>query len=142
MDYQEIEVEVRQIEQGQREPLPPLFDLTRQLVLAGIGAVAATRDAVAATRGEVVQTLEQARVRGEAAQREGEQAVRSFFGQGRQRREQRQQRMARLFEDSVERVLGRFNIPSQRDIDELNARVARLSARLEELNAREPRAES
>jgi poly(hydroxyalkanoate) granule-associated protein len=41
-------------------------------------------------------------------------------------------------EDSFEQFLNRMNVPSKRDIDELSAKIAQLSARVEEVQRTKP----
>lgn len=134
---EEIEVNVRQIE----EPAPPpeqqsplqVFELMRKLLLAGVGAVALTRDEIESFLNRLVE-------RGELAQKDAqrllEETMARFRNVGQSRVAQAESQVSSLslqVENSLEQFLNRFNIPSKRDIDELSAKIAELAARVEEL---------
>ena len=123
---EEVEVQVNEAV----EPKPavtPLFDGVRKLVLASIGAVAITIDEAESFVNKLV-------ARGEIAQKDAERLLsevrtRVSGGAPAQQVEQVEER----FENGIEHLLNRLNIPSKRDIDELSAKIAQLTARVDEL---------
>lgn len=124
MAIEEIEVEVRQLGEGSRTA--SLFEMVRRLLLASIGAVAMTRD-------ETEQLVNRLVERGQIAQKDGERLIRVIMDSGRQRAGANELRLEQFVENQIDQLLGRLNIPSKRDIDELSAKVAQLTARVEEL---------
>jgi poly(hydroxyalkanoate) granule-associated protein len=123
---EEVEVQVNEAV----EPKPaatPLFDGVRKLVLASIGAVAITIDEAESFVNKLV-------ARGEIAQKDAERLLsevraRVRVGAPAQQVEQVEER----FENGIDHLLNRLNIPSKRDIDELSAKIAQLTARVDEL---------
>jgi poly(hydroxyalkanoate) granule-associated protein len=132
---EEIEVNVRQIEEPAPPPEQPMmvFDVMRKLLLAGVGAVALTRDEVEAFLNRLVE-------RGEIAQKDAqrllEETMSKFRNVGQSRVAQAESQVSSIsvqVENNLEQFLNRLNIPSKRDIDELSAKIAELAARVEEL---------
>ncbi|MGQ9927252.1 MAG: phasin family protein [Chloroflexaceae bacterium] len=132
---EEIEVNVRQIEEPPPPPEQPMmvFDVMRKLLLAGVGAVALTRDEVEAFLNRLVE-------RGEIAQKDAqhllEETMAKFRNVGQSRVAQAESQVSSIsvqVENNLEQFLNRLNIPSKRDIDELSAKIAELAARVEEL---------
>lgn len=127
MEYEEIEIEVRQVGTEASTEAPPVVELIRHLALAGIGAVATTRDEAEQFFGRLV-------AKGEETQKQGQQFLRSFAGREQPLPATTGGRGRQLSERPLDRLLSRLNIPSRRDVDDLHARLARLSARVEELS--------
>ncbi len=133
---EEIEVNVRQIDEENGSSATPLNEILRRLMLAGIGAVALTRDEVESFINRLVE-------RGELAQKDGEKLMNEVKERFRQQRPQAEAAEAEAqtqvnnigeqLENSLEQFLNRLNVPSKRDIDELSAKIAQLAARVEEL---------
>ncbi|MFQ3664047.1 MAG: phasin family protein [Chloroflexaceae bacterium] len=132
---EEIEVNVRQIEEAAPPAEQPLlvFDVMRKLLLAGVGAVALTRDEVEAFLNRLVE-------RGEIAQKDAQrlldETMAKFRNVGQSRVAQAESQVSSIsvqVENNLEQFLNRLNIPSKRDIDELSAKIAELAARVEEL---------
>lgn len=125
------EVEVKVTSAQPAGHAPSLFDGVRRLVLASIGAVAITRD-------EAEKVIDQLVERGELAQKEGERLT-SELGQrlraSRAEVEQGGTHLNRQIEQGIEQVLGRLNIPSKREIDELTAKIAELNAQIAALKS-------
>lgn len=123
---EEVEVQVNET----IEPKPavaPLFDGLRKLLLASIGAVAITRDEAESFVNKLV-------ARGEIAQKDAERLLSELShrvrgGAPAQQVEQVEERV----ESGIEQLLNRLNIPSKRDIDDLSAKIAQLTARVDEL---------
>jgi poly(hydroxyalkanoate) granule-associated protein len=122
---EEVEVKVREIEDAGAPASPSLVEGLRRLLLASIGAVAMTFDEAEAFVNKLVE-------RGELAQKDAEKLLREMRSKLRQGRPQVREVGERV-EQGVEEFLNRLNIPSKRDIDDLSAKIAQLSARVEEL---------
>lgn len=123
---EEVEVQVNEAVEP-KHAATPLFDGVRKLVLASIGAVAITIDEAESFVNKLV-------ARGEIAQKDAERLLsearaRVRGGAPAQQVEQAEER----FENGIEHLLNRLNIPSKRDIDELSAKIAQLTARVDEL---------
>jgi len=99
------------------------------VVLAGVGAVAMSRD-------ETEQLVAKLVERGELAQKDAEKLLRDVRSRLRQSRPDVQEQAEKVTiraQQGMEDFLNRLNIPSKRDIDDLSAKVAQLAARVEEL---------
>ena len=128
---EEVEVKVREVVENGKEAGSSFVELVRKMLLAGVGAVVMTRD-------ESEQFVNKLVERGELAQKDAEKILRDVQTRLRQggrpeaAREQAAQLGARV-EQGMEDFLNRLNIPSKRDIEDLSAKIAQLSARVEEL---------
>ncbi len=135
MSIEEIEVNVRQVE----EPPPTLngstqmFEVVRRLMLAGVGALALSRD-------EAEEFINRLVERGEIAQKDAQHLIDETVERIRKTTQPQinpiQNGVATIstqVETSLEQFLNRMNIPSKRDIDELSAKIAHLAGRVEEL---------
>ncbi len=137
---EEIEVQVRQIDEPQTvsPEMAQLNEAVRRTILAGIGMVAVSME-------ELDKFIKRMAERGEVAQKDADKVVNQVMEQIRAVQPGSTPPMAgegvqataenvrSSFESNIEQFLNRLNIPSQRDIDELSARVAQLTARVEEL---------
>ena len=122
---EEVEVTVTEVEDTAAKASSTLAEGLRKLLLASLGAVAMTRDEVEAFVNKLVE-------RGELAQKDGEKLVKELRSRVREGRPQ-VQKVGERVEQGVEEFLNRLNIPSKRDIDDLSAKIAQLSARVDEL---------
>lgn len=113
-ETEEIEVTVQPSTQtiSVAERAQPLTDVLHTLLLAGIGAVAEMTE-----RSTQAQHNSEKTLRGLAAQLQPKTSMEHIQAQ---------------METRFEQFLNRFNIPSMRNIDDLNAKVAQLYARVEE----------
>ncbi len=132
---EEIEVNVRQIDEGAAMPNPSVqvFEVLRKLMLAGVGAMALSRD-------EAEQFVNRLVERGELAQKDAQKLIDESVDRFRQTAQPQTENLTagvsnlgNQVETSLEQFLNRLNIPSKRDIDELSAKIAQLAARVEEL---------
>ncbi|NOK60028.1 MAG: hypothetical protein GFH27_549291n221 [Chloroflexi bacterium AL-W] len=98
----------------------------RQLMLAGVGAVALTRD-------ETETLVNKLAVRGEETQQEVERVLRVRWGQLRDNMGSVDS-ITNMIEEGMGQVLNSLNIPSRRDIDDLNQKIAVLTVTVEELS--------
>jgi poly(hydroxyalkanoate) granule-associated protein len=122
---EEVEVIVTEVEDAAAKASGTLVEGLRKVLLASIGAVAMTRDEVEVFVNKLVE-------RGELAQKDGEKLVKELRSRVRESRPQ-VQKVGERVEHGVEEFLNRLNIPSKRDIDDLSAKIAQLSARVDEL---------
>lgn len=144
-EQEEIEVQVRQIEEPQATSpeIAQMNEAIRRTMLAGIGMFAVSME-------ELDKFMKRMAERGEVAQKDADKVINQMMEQlrasqpagttppldteGVQANAEAAAANARnAFESNLEQFLNRMNIPSQRDIDELSARVAQLTARVEEL---------
>jgi poly(hydroxyalkanoate) granule-associated protein len=123
---EEIEVNVRHVEEALEETSSTqIVEVFRRLILAGIGAVALTRD-------EAENLIKRLVERGEIAQKDGERLLNETVERF-QQPVQTSTNLAQQVESNFEQFLNRLNIPSKRDIDELSVKIAQLASRVEEL---------
>jgi poly(hydroxyalkanoate) granule-associated protein len=123
---EEIEVNVRHVEEVLEEGnSAQIVDVFRRLILAGIGAVALTRD-------EAENLIKRLVERGEIAQKDGERLLNETVERF-QQPAQTSTNLAQQVESNFEQFLNRLNIPSKHDIDELSVKIAQLASRVEEL---------
>jgi poly(hydroxyalkanoate) granule-associated protein len=129
----EVAVAVNQAVERSDAATNAVVEGLRRLLLASIGAVAITADEVESFVRKLVE-------RGELAQKDGEKLVNELTARFQRGRNQikaeaegvKTEASAKV-EGGVESLLNRLNIPSKRDIDELSAKIAQLTARVEEL---------
>jgi poly(hydroxyalkanoate) granule-associated protein len=124
-----VEVKVNEVVSNASASSAWLVDGFRRLTLASIGAVAMTFDEAEGLVGRLVE-------RGELAQKDGQKLLKGLQGRlGSPRNVGTTQvdKVSDRLEQGVEEVLTRLNIPSKRDIEDLSARIAQLTARVEEL---------
>jgi poly(hydroxyalkanoate) granule-associated protein len=122
---EEVEVKIHEMEDVSAPTSPSLVEGLRRLLLASVGAVAMTFDEAESFVNKLVE-------RGELAQKDAEKLLREMRSKLRQGRPQVREVGERV-EQGVEEFLNRLNIPSKRDIEDLSAKIAQLSARVEEL---------
>ena len=126
---EEVEVQVRDVVEEGKEAGHSFVELLRKMVLAGVGAVAMSRD-------ETEQLVAKLVERGELAQKDAEKLLRDVRSRLRQSRPDVQEQAEKVTvraQQGMEDFLNRLNIPSKRDIEDLSAKVAQLAARVEEL---------
>jgi len=126
---EEVEVKVREIVENGKETGASFVEVLRKLLLAGIGAVALSRDETEAFVNRLVE-------RGELAQKDAEKLlheVQSKLRRGTPNVEAQTEKFSSRVEQGMEEFLNRLNIPSKRDIEDLSAKIAQLAARVEEL---------
>ena len=126
---EEVEVQVRDVVEEGKDASHSFIELVRKMLLAGVGAVAMSRD-------ETEQFVNKLVERGELAQKDAEKLLRDVQSRLRPGRtdvvEQAEKVTARA-QQGMEDFLNRLNIPSKRDIEDLSAKIAQLAARVEEL---------
>jgi poly(hydroxyalkanoate) granule-associated protein len=122
---EEIEIKIKEVEEATSKTSMTLLEGLRKLLLASVGVVAMTRDETEAFVNKLVE-------RGEVAQKDAEKLLKEVQTRFRDTRPQAQ-KVGERVEQGMEDLLNRLNIPSKRDIDDLSAKIAQLSARVDEL---------
>ena len=109
---EEVEVKVREVVENGKEVGGSFIDLLRKMMLAGVGAVAMSRD-------ETEQFVNKLVERGELAQKDAEKLLRdvqSRLRQGRPDVQEQAEKVTSRAQQGMEEFLNRLNIPSKRDI--------------------------
>ena len=126
---EEVEVQVRDVVGQGKDSSHSFIELVRKMLLAGVGAVAMSRD-------ETEQFVAKLVERGELAQKDAEKLLRDVRSRLRQSRpdvQEQAEKVTSRAQQGMEEFLNRLNIPSKRDIEDLSAKIAQLAARVEEL---------
>ena len=126
---EEVEVQVRDVVENGKEVGHTFIELVRKMLLAGVGAVAMSRD-------ETEQFVNKLVERGELAQKDAEKLLRDVQSRLRHNRpdvQEQAEKVTARAQQGMEDFLNRLNIPSKRDIEDLSAKIAQLAARVEEL---------
>ena len=126
---EEVEVQVRDLAEEGKDVGHSFVELLRKMLLAGVGAVAMSRD-------ETEQLVAKLVERGELAQKDAEKLLRDVQSRLRQSRPAVQgqaEKVTTRAQQGMEDFLNRLNIPSKRDIEDLSAKIAQLAARVDEL---------
>ena len=100
----------------------PLYEATRRMLLASIGAVALAQD-------EIEEFINKLVERGELADKEGFKLVKEL----RERRSQHVHKVEDELSQQLEASLSRLNMPTKADIDALSKKITALNHKIEEL---------
>jgi poly(hydroxyalkanoate) granule-associated protein len=100
----------------------PLYEATRKMVLASMGAMALAQEEVEQFVGKLVE-------RGEIAEKEGKKLVREAMD----RRKKETKKAEGELDKRMEEILARMNVPSKSDIDALSAKITALTKKVDEL---------
>jgi poly(hydroxyalkanoate) granule-associated protein len=100
----------------------PMYEASRRILLAAIGAVAFAQD-------EVEEFVNRLVERGEIAEKEGKQLVKEMLDKRNEKRRTVEGEVNKRFHDTMERL----NVPSKKDIEELSAKITELTRKVEEL---------
>jgi len=117
----EIEEMAEQIQEEAKEIATPFLDAARKVLLASIGAWALAAD-------EIEDFVNRLVDRGEIAEKDGRKLVTDVLERRRQ-----MSPIAQTLDQQMDRVLARLNVPTKADIDALNASIADLTRKIEEL---------
>lgn len=109
-------------EGGQEKISRPLFELSRRVLLAGIGAVSLAQDEVEDFVNKLIE-------RGELAEKDGRKLMREIMDKRKKHMEEAEGEIGKR----VEEVLDRMNVPSKGDIEALSEKIAALSRKIDEL---------
>jgi polyhydroxyalkanoate synthesis regulator phasin len=117
----------------QQEPFPdepsdetrsrptPLLDAARKVLLASIGAVALAADEIEDFVNKLVE-------RGEIAEKDGRKLVKDVL-----ERRRELSPIEQTLDRQMDRLLARLNVPTKADVDALNASIADLTRKIDEL---------
>jgi polyhydroxyalkanoate synthesis regulator phasin len=100
----------------------PLLEMTRKVLLAGIGAVALAQEEIESFVNKLVE-------RGEIAERDGKKLVREVMDKRKKEAKKGQDEV----EQRVDDLLSRMNVPTKSDIDALSAKITALAKKVDEL---------
>ncbi len=104
-----------------REP-GPMYEASRRILLAAIGAVAFAQDEVEDFVNRLVE-------RGEIAEKDGKQLIKEMLDKRNEKRRAIDGEVNKRFHDTLDRL----NIPSKKDIEELSVKISELTNKVEEL---------
>ena len=115
--------EAKNAEETVEEARNPFLAAVRRILLASIGAVALAQDEIE----DFVQKLVE---RGEIAEKEGKALVKDLM----EKRKKQAEKAELEMDDRIEGLLGRMNVPTKSDIEDLSAKITELTAKVDELN--------
>jgi len=104
------------------EELKPLFETTRKVILAGIGAIALAQD-------EIEEFVTRLVERGEIAERDG----RTLIQEVRDNRSKRMEKIENEITRRIDAAFKRMDVPSKSDFDTLSKKIAALSKKIDEM---------
>ncbi len=116
--HPEIE-ELEELEAKDEEERNRLFEATRKVMLAAVGAVGLAQD-------EAEDFVNRLVKRGEIAEKDARKLIKEVT-------EKRRKTAAKRVDRQMDRVFDRMNIPSKTDIELLNEKISILTAKVEEL---------
>ncbi len=116
--HPEIE-ELEELEAKDEEERNRLFEVTRKVALAAVGAVGLAQD-------ELEDFVNRLVKRGEIAEKDARKLMHEMT-------EKRRKMAGKRVDKQMDRVLDRINIPSKADIEALNEKITILTAKVEEL---------
>ena len=100
----------------------PLYEATRKVLLASMGAMALAQEELEQFVGKLVE-------RGEIAEKEGKKLVREAMD----KRKKETKKAEGELDKRMEEILARMNVPSKSDIDALSAKITALTKKVDEL---------
>ncbi len=119
--HPEVE-ELEELEAKAEEEKNRLFEATRKVVLASVGAVGLAQD-------ELENFINRLVKRGEIAEKDAKKLLKEAT----ERRRRSTRGLDKQVNKQMDKVMDRMNIPSKKDIDTLSAKISELSAKVEEL---------
>ncbi len=99
-----------------------LFDITRKIMLASIGAMAIAQD-------ELEDFVNRLIERGEIAEKDGDGLIQEL----KEKRKQKMQKGEEEIQKRLNHLLKRADIPSKSDVEMLNQKISNLSKKIDEL---------
>jgi poly(hydroxyalkanoate) granule-associated protein len=115
-------VEVKVEDEPQEMERRPLFEASRRVLLAGIGAMALAQEEIDDFVNRLVE-------RGEIAEKDGKKLIREMM----ERRKRETQKAENEMDKRVKDLLDRMNVPTKSDIEALSAKIMALTKKVEEL---------
>ena len=98
------------------------YDIVRRMMLAGVGAIALKHD-------ELEEFIDKLVERGEIARKDREELIKEM----RERYKKYHQGEEGYVHQRVAEVMERFSVPTKNDFDELNAKLAALEKKIDQL---------
>ena len=127
MTEQVVDVEVTEEKVGEEQKRErAVVDTVRSVLLAGIGALALTKD-------EVQDILNRLVERGELAEKDARKLFEELKERPKKEMETWEERLSERLEPHLQRVLERLNLPTREDVQALSERIRALEEKLEEL---------
>jgi poly(hydroxyalkanoate) granule-associated protein len=105
-----------------KEERRPIFELSRKVLLASIGAMALAQDEVEDFVNRLVE-------RGEIAEKDGRKLVKEVMDRRKKETKKAEDEMGKRVQDTLERL----NVPTKADIEALGDKIATLTKKVEEL---------
>lgn len=102
-----------------------IFESSRRVLLAGIGAIALAQD-------EIQDFVDKLVERGEIAEKDGRKLMREVMEK--RKKSTRQAEMNKHYQDFLERL----NVPTKSDIESLSEKIAALSKKVDDLKKTQP----
>jgi len=100
---------------------PPLAELIRKVMLAGIGAAALAQEEAESF---ILKLIE----KGELAEKDGRVLMKDM-------REKRRQKAEEAIENRITSLIERMKIPTKTDIEDLSEKIAEISKKVDDLKA-------
>jgi poly(hydroxyalkanoate) granule-associated protein len=119
--HPEIE-ELEELEAKDEEERSRLYEATRKVVLASVGAVGLAQD-------ELENFVQRLVKRGEIAEKD----ARKLMKEASDKRRKSAKGLDKQFEKQLNRAMEWINIPTKRDIEELSDKIGELTDKIEEL---------
>ncbi len=122
-----METEKSEKDPKKKEEEHPMFEMSRKILLAAIGAAALAQD-------EIKEYVDKLVERGEIAEKDGRKLMKEM-------REKRRKRFGHFDEMRSKRIqeaLDHMNVPSKKDVEALNAKISELTRKIEELKKAKP----
>jgi poly(hydroxyalkanoate) granule-associated protein len=116
-----IEEMAEQIQEEAKDIATPFLDVARKVLLASIGAWALAAD-------EIEDFVNRLVDRGEIADKDGRKLVKDVLDRRRE-----MSPIAQTVDQQMDRFLARLNVPTRADVDALNASIADLTRKIEEM---------
>ena len=107
---------------GKETETRPLFEASRKVLLAAIGAIALAQDEIEDFVNRLVE-------RGEIAEKDGRKLMREVMDKRKKTVEGAEEETNKR----VEEILTRLNVPTKKDIDALSEKIAVLAKKVDEL---------
>lgn len=108
--------------EGKSETHRSLFDITRKVMLASIGAMAIAQD-------ELEDFVNRLIERGEIAEKDGDGLIQELKA----KRKQKMEKGEELFQKRINHMLKKADIPSKSDLEMLNQKISNLSKKIDDL---------
>ncbi len=101
----------------------PFLEIARKVLMAGIGAMVLAQEEIEDFVNKLVE-------RGELAEKDGRMLMREVM----EKRRSETKKVEEQFDERIEEILDRMNVPSKTDIDALSAKITALTKKVDELN--------